>query len=132
MMMNPLFDELKARMVDGIGGLYLAIVQDSVSGEVLMSAFMNRESLELTLNTGIMHYYSTSRKKLWRKGESSGNTQEVVEVYVDCDGDALLFRVKQKGGACHMGYRSCFYRRLEGDELKTVGKKVFNPDQVYK
>ncbi|MEA1924312.1 MAG: phosphoribosyl-AMP cyclohydrolase [Candidatus Altiarchaeota archaeon] len=130
--MNPIFDELKARMVDGIGGLYLAIVQDSGSGEVLMTAFMNRESLELTLETGIMYYYSTSRRRLWRKGESSGNIQEVVEMYVDCDGDALLFRVKQKGGACHMGYRSCFYRQLEGDELKTTGKKVFNPAEVYK
>ena len=130
--MNQIFDELKARIVDGIDGLYFAIVQDSANGEVLMSAFMNRESLELTLDTGVMHYYSTSRKKLWRKGESSGNTQEVVEVYVDCDGDALLFKVKQKGGACHMGYRSCFYRRVDGAELKTTGKKVFNPAEVYK
>jgi len=129
--MNSLFDELKARVVDGIDGLYLAIVQDSGSDEVLMTAFMNRESLELTLETGVMHYYSTNRRRLWRKGESSGNTQEVVEVYVDCDGDALLFKVKQKGGACHMGYRSCFYRRLDEDELKTTQERVFNPAEVY-
>ncbi len=130
--MKPLFDELKTRTVDGIQGLYLAIVQDSGSAEVLMTAFMNRRALELTLETGIMHYYSTSRRRLWKKGESSGNIQEVVEAYVDCDGDALLFRVKQKGGACHKGYRSCFYRRLEKNGLKITGEKIFNPEEVYK
>ncbi|RLG57214.1 MAG: phosphoribosyl-AMP cyclohydrolase [Candidatus Hydrothermarchaeota archaeon] len=112
--------------------LAIAVVQDYKTKEVLMVAFMNKEALEKTLKTKKMHYYSTSRKKLWVKGESSGNYQVVKEVYVDCDSDALLFRVEQKGGACHEGYYSCFFRKLENNKLSIVGKKVFEPEEVYR
>ncbi len=126
------WEKLRPRTVDGISGLYLAIVQDSDSDELLMAAFTNREAIEKTFESGVMHYYSTSRKKIWRKGESSGNVQELVDVSVDCDGDALLFRVKQTGGACHTGFRSCFYRKLAADgKLETSGEKVFDPEKVY-
>jgi len=128
---SSLFDTLKPRSVDGLDGLFLAVVQDYKSDEVLMCAFMDEKSLELTLETRLMHYFSTSRRSLWKKGESSGNIQEVKSVYVDCDGDALLFKVKQVGGACHMGYRSCFYRRLADDKLEVDGVKVFEPKEVY-
>jgi phosphoribosyl-AMP cyclohydrolase len=113
-------------------GLVTAIAQDADNGQVLMLAYMNAESLRMTLETGIMTYWSRSRKKLWLKGESSGHTQKVVEARIDCDGDALLFRVRQEGGACHMGFRSCFYRKLEGAELVEDGEKVFDPETVYK
>ena len=97
-----------------------------------MQAYANREALELTLKTGLAHYYSTSRKKLWLKGESSGNTQEVKEILIDCDGDAVIYKVKQKGGACHEGYRSCFFRRVEEKgKLEIVGEKVFDPKETY-
>jgi len=112
--------------------LAIAVVQDYKTKEVLMVAFMNKEALEKTLKTKKMHYYSTSREKLWVKGESSGNYQVVKEVYVDCDSDALLFRVEQKGGACHEGYYSCFFRKLENNKLSIVGKKVFEPEEVYR
>lgn len=112
--------------------LAIAVVQDYKTNEVLMVAFMNKEALEKTLKTKKMHYYSTSRKKLWVKGESSGNYQVVKEVYVDCDSDALLFKVEQKGGACHEGYYSCFFRKLEDNKLSIVGKKVFDPEEVYR
>jgi phosphoribosyl-AMP cyclohydrolase len=123
--------ELKTRTVDGIPGLYTVIAQDASSGEVLMVAYANMEALEKTVESGKAHYYSTSRKKIWLKGESSGHTQKVKEILVDCDGDAILYRIKQEGGACHTGYRSCFYRRLEKGKLKVVGKKVFDPEKVY-
>ena len=112
-------------------GLVLAIAQDADNGEVLMVAYMNRESLQHTLDTGVMTYWSRSRAKLWIKGETSGHTQQVVEARIDCDGDALLFRVHQEGGACHTGYRSCFYRRHTADGLVEDGEKVFDPDEVY-
>ena len=112
--------------------LAIAVVQDYKTKEVLMVAFMNKEALEKTLKTKKMHYYSTSREKLWVKGESSGNYQVVKEVYVDCDSDALLFKVEQKGGACHEGYYSCFFRKLENNKLSIVGKKVFEPEEVYR
>ena len=127
-----LWDELKTRSVNGIDGLVSVVVQDSGSGEVLMLAYANREAVEKTLETGLAHYYSTSRKKLWLKGESSGNTQKVGEVLVDCDGDALIYKVEQKGGACHKGYRTCFYRKFDGGGLEVVGEQVFNPDEAYK
>lgn len=96
-------------------GLVPAVVQEAVTGEVLMVAWMNRESLELTLKTGYTHFWSRSRKKLWKKGETSGNVQEVKDVFCDCDADTLLVRVIQYGGgACHTGHRSCFYSRVEG------------------
>jgi len=117
---------------DKQGGLVPAIAQDYETGEVLMLAFMNSESWKLTCETGIVHYWSRSRSKLWKKGESSGNLQEVKEIRVDCDNDCVLVRVKQIGdAACHLGYRSCFFRVVDGEELKVVGEKIFDPDEVY-
>lgn len=115
------------------GGLVAAIAQDADSGEVLMIAWMNQEAFEETLRTRQACYFSRSRNKLWRKGEESGNVQEVREVYIDCDNDAVLLKVKQIGGAaCHEGYPSCFFRKLDGKELKVVGERVFDPKKVYK
>lgn len=114
------------------GGLVPAIVQDYASGEILMLAYLNRESWALTLSTGVAHYWSRSRDRLWKKGESSGHLQEVREVRVDCDGDTVLLKVRQVGeAACHTGHRSCFHRRLEGDGLVMDGVRVFDPDRVY-
>ena len=124
--------EVAARLNYRHGGLIVVVTQEASTGEVLMVAFMNKEALEKTLKTKKMHYYSTSREKLWVKGESSGNYQVVKEVYVDCDSDALLFKVEQKGGACHEGYYSCFFRKLENNKLSIVGKKVFEPEEVYR
>ncbi len=114
-------------------GLVPAIAQD-IKGEVLMLAYMDRESLIKTLETGRMHYYSRSRKKIWMKGEESGNFQLVKAVYIDCDGDALLFVVEQKGGACHKGYYSCFFRHLKTEDsgFCEVKEKLFNPREVYR
>lgn len=117
---------------DKNSGLLPAIAQDAETGEVLMLAWINREAFELTLATGIAHYWSRSRKSIWKKGESSGNTQEIVGVYVDCDEDTVLYKVKQNGGAaCHEGYSSCFYRRIKGDDLEITGKKVKDPEEMY-
>jgi phosphoribosyl-AMP cyclohydrolase len=114
------------------GGLLPAIVQDAQSGEVLMVAYMSPESYAETLATGRAIYYSRSRKQLWRKGEQSGNVQQVRAVYLDCDRDTILLKVHQIGGAaCHEGYRSCFYREVTPQGLKIVGRKVFDPDEVY-
>jgi len=112
--------------------LVIAIAQDSKTSEVLMVAYMNREALEKTIETGKAHYWSTSRQKLWLKGESSGNFQNVEEILVDCDEDAVLIKVNQKGGACHEGYESCFFRKVVDNKLEVVGNRVFNPDEVYK
>lgn len=111
-----------------------AIAQDAATGDVLMLAYMNREAYEETLKTGRVCYYSRSRGKLWKKGEESGNVQELKEVYFDCDADTLLVKVNQVGGAaCHKGYRSCFFRRVipESGEAEVVGERVFDPEQVY-
>ena len=114
------------------GGLLPAIVQDSASGEVLMLAYMNQEAYRRTLETGRAWFYSRSRDAFWMKGESSGNVQEVQEVRVDCDADAILLRVHQVGGAaCHTGYRSCFHRRVEGDLWRVEGERLFDPAEVY-
>ncbi len=112
-------------------GLIPVILQDFENGEILMFAFMNRESLKMTLESKLATYWSRSRKKLWVKGESSGHTQEVKEVYFDCDNDALLIKIKQNVAACHTGYRSCFFNKIEGDQVKTVGTKLFEEDKVY-
>ena len=113
-------------------GLVPAICQDADTGEVLMVAWMNQEALEKTLATGQTWFYSRSRKAMWRKGESSGHTQQVVDVLLDCDADTLLIKVKQTGGACHEGYRSCFFRRLNPDgSSQIVARKVFDPDAAY-
>jgi phosphoribosyl-AMP cyclohydrolase len=111
-----------------IDGLVPVIVQDSKSREVLMMAYANDEAIRLTKETGYAHYYSRSRKKLWKKGEESGHFQKVVSILADCDEDCLLYLVVQQGAACHTGFASCFYRTLDGD---IVGKKVFDPEQVY-
>jgi phosphoribosyl-AMP cyclohydrolase len=116
-----------------LGGLIPVVVQDYASGEVLMLAFMNRQAWEETVKTRRATYWSRSRNQLWVKGETSGNFQEVKEICVDCDEDTVLLKVIQGGGAaCHTGYRSCFYRRLEGDKLKTVGERIFDPEEVYR
>ena len=128
-MADTILDQVKF----GADGLVPAIVQDYANGEVLMFAFMNRESLQKTLETGVMNYWSRSRQKLWLKGESSGHTQKVHGVFVDCDQDCLLFKVELAGGACHTGYRSCFYREVvdAGRRMETVGTLVFDPREVY-
>lgn len=112
----------------GDDGLVPVVAQDVDTGEVLMLAYATREAVARTRETGRAHYYSRSRDELWEKGATSGHTQSVREVRVDCDGDALLYRVDQTGGACHTGYRSCFYRTLDGEE---VGERAFDPDEVY-
>jgi phosphoribosyl-AMP cyclohydrolase len=115
------------------GGLLPAIAQDADTGLVLMLAWMNREAYEETLRTGRACYFSRSRNKLWHKGEESGHVQEVREVYVDCDADTILLKVKQVGGAaCHEGYASCFFRKVEGGDVTVVGERVFDPKQVYR
>jgi phosphoribosyl-AMP cyclohydrolase len=115
------------------GGLVTAIVQDWKTGKVLMCAFMNSETLKMTIETGKMTYWSRSRKKNWLKGEESGNFQFVKEVRFDCDGDALLFKVEQKGGACHEGWESCFaYKVVESGQIVEDEKKLFDPKKVYK
>jgi phosphoribosyl-AMP cyclohydrolase len=117
----------------GPDDLVTAVVQDVRTGKVLMVAHMNREAWEETLRTGRAVYFSRSRNRLWRKGEESGNIQHVREVFVDCDGDAVLLKVEQVGGAaCHEGYESCFYRRVTPDGLEIVGERVFDPKSVYK
>jgi phosphoribosyl-AMP cyclohydrolase len=118
---------------DKAGGLVPAIAQDADTGEVLMLAWMSREAFEETLLTRRACYFSRSRGRLWRKGEESGNVQEVREVYVDCDADTILLKVHQRGGAaCHEGYSSCFFRRVASEGLQTIGERVFDPEQVYK
>jgi phosphoribosyl-AMP cyclohydrolase len=113
-------------------GLVPAIVQDSQTGEVLMMAWMNPEALRLTLATGQSHFYSRSRSALWRKGDTSGHIQHVEEIRLDCDADVLLIRARQVGGACHEGYRSCFFRRLEASgEARIIASRHFDPEQVY-
>ena len=109
-------------------GLIPVIVQDEKSRQVLMMAYANDEAVRLTQKTGYAHYYSRSRKRLWKKGEESGHFQKVCRVLTDCDEDCLIYEVEQVGAACHMGYRSCFYRTLEGN---VISEKVFDPETVY-
>ncbi len=114
-------------------GLVPVVTQDWQTNEILMVAYMNREAWLNTLTTGKATYWSRSRNSLWIKGESSGNVQHVKEIYIDCDEDTVLLKVEQVGGAaCHTGYRSCFYRRLEDGEIKIQGDRLFNPEEVYK
>ena len=110
---------------DKMDGLLPVVTQDYETGEVLMMAFMNREAWELTQQTGIVHYWSRTRGKIWKKGETSGNIQEVKEIRVDCDNDSILVRIHQVGdAACHTGYVSCFYRIVDGDRLTISGRKA--------
>jgi phosphoribosyl-AMP cyclohydrolase len=114
------------------GGLVTAIAQDHETGEILMVAYMNEAAFAKTLELGEVVYWSTSRNELWHKGESSGNVQLVKELRVDCDGDAVLIKVEQRGrAACHTGQRSCFFRVHEGAGWKHDGEQVFDPTQVY-
>jgi phosphoribosyl-AMP cyclohydrolase len=118
---------------DKMGGLVPAIAQDWESGEVLMLAYMNPEAWEKTLSTGLATYYSRSRNELWVKGSTSGNVQQVKEIYIDCDDDTVLLKVVQVGdAACHTGYKSCFYRKIEKTEVRVIGKPIFDPKEVYK
>ena len=114
------------------GGLIPAIVQDHETGEVLMLAYINKEAWEATLSTGKATYFSRSRQKLWIKGETSGNMQIVREIRIDCDDDTVIFKVEQIGGAaCHKGYRSCFYKKVEDGTVEVTEKRVFDPREVY-
>jgi phosphoribosyl-AMP cyclohydrolase len=115
------------------GGIIPAIVQDFNAGDVLMLAYLNEEAFKLTQSTGYAHYYSRSRDRIWKKGESSGHEQIVKEIYLDCDSDTILLKVSQLGGAaCHEGYRSCFFKRLEGDSFSIDVQPIFDPAKVYK
>ncbi len=114
--------------------MIIAIAQDVKTSEILMVAYMNQKALEKTLKTKKAHYWSTSRAELWLKGESSGHEQLVHQVLIDCDEDAIILKVEQKGGACHTGHYSCFFRELDLDNkerIKTIGKKIFNPRKIY-
>jgi len=114
-------------------GLVPAIAQDAVTGRVLMVAWMDREALKRTVETGEAIYWSRSRKKLWHKGEESGHVQKVKEIRLDCDGDVILMQIKQTGGiACHTGRESCFYSKLENGEWKATDAVLKNPDEIYK
>ena len=122
----------------GDDGLVPAVAQDADDGDVLMLAYVSPEALRRTVETGRAHYYSRSRDELWEKGATSGNTQTVRDVRVDCDADTLLYLVEQDGGACHTGYRSCFHRSVEtvGDDgesvtVQTTGERVFDPAEAY-
>ena len=122
-------DEILKELKFDDKGLRAAIAQDSKTNEILVVAFMNLGALLKTIETEKAHYYSRSRAKQWLKGESSGHIQIVHEMYIDCDADAVVMKVEQvAGGACHTGYRSCFYRTIDGN---IVGEKVFNPEEVY-
>ena len=111
-------------------GIAPVIIQDVKDGRVLMMAYMNREAVKLTLETGFTHFYSRSRRKLWKKGETSGHVQKVRRILIDCDADTLLIEVEQVGpGACHTGHRSCFFRDIGGSEIEKI---AFNADEVYK
>ena len=119
----------------GSDGLICAIAQDADTGQILMVAYMNEQALAETIRSGNAVYYSRSRKKLWRKGEESGHVQKVKEILTDCDQDCLVLKVQVDAGQCHVGYQSCFYRRIKSgskDELEFVAEPVYDPQQVYK
>jgi phosphoribosyl-AMP cyclohydrolase len=112
-------------------GLLPAIAQDAATGEVLMLAYMNAESFAETQRSGRAVYYSRSRQKLWRKGDDSGHTQHVKAIYVDCDADTILLKVEQVGAACHEGYRSCFFRQVQGSDVVVTAERLVEPGDVY-
>jgi len=113
-------------------GLLPAVVQDFESGDVLMVGFMNKEAWDATLSTGKATYFSRSRQELWVKGKTSGNVQNIREIWIDCDNDTVLLKVDQVGGAaCHKGFKSCFYRKIEEGRVEIIGKPVFDPEEVY-
>jgi phosphoribosyl-AMP cyclohydrolase len=125
------WDEVIETLPFNADGLLPAISQQHDSGEVLMMAWMNRESLEETLSTGRVCYFSRSRQKLWRKGESSGQVQMLKEMRLDCDGDTILLIVDQTGPACHTGRRSCFYNAVKGDRLEVISDPIISPEDLY-
>jgi phosphoribosyl-AMP cyclohydrolase len=129
----PGLDSQLAGLKFDANGLIPAIIQDDGTGQVLMMAWMNRDSLARTVQTGMTHFFSRSRNKLWLKGESSGHVQHVRSIATDCDQDVLLVRVEQVGAACHEGYESCFFREHQpgADDWKVIGNKVFDPAKVY-
>ncbi|MGF1607050.1 MAG: phosphoribosyl-AMP cyclohydrolase [Rhodothalassiaceae bacterium] len=114
-------------------GLIPAIAQDAEDSRILMVAFMNREALQRTLDTGVAHYFSRSKNRIWKKGERSGHVQTVLDILTDCDQDALILKVRQAGpGACHLGYRSCFFRAVRpAGALELIDERQFDPDSVY-
>ena len=136
--------ELNFRLNMGGEDLVIGIAQDYETNEVLMVAFMNKEAVEQTLKTKKAHYYSTSRKKQWLKGESSGKVQTVKEMYIDCDADAIIMKVEQIGAACHEGYRSCFFRQIDidkenididnltDDDIEIISERLFDPKEMYR
>lgn len=109
-------------------GLVPVVAQDIRTGDVLMVAYANQEAIDLTMSSGYAHYFSRSRQKIWKKGEESGHFQKVRRILVDCDEDCLIYRVEQTGAACHMGYRSCFFRTIDGE---VISERVFDPSRVY-
>ncbi len=115
------------------GGLIPAVAQDAATGEILMLAYMNKEALDKTIETGEVHYWSRSRRELWHKGGTSGHVQKVSEIYVDCDGDTIVVKIDQIGGAaCHTGHRTCFHYRWNDGAFVEEGEKVFDPREVYR
>jgi phosphoribosyl-AMP cyclohydrolase len=116
-------------------GLITAVAQDAKTGQVLMVAYMNRQALDLTIQTGYATYFSRSRRRLWKKGEQSGHLQKVRQILVDCDQDCLILKVNVDAGQCHVGYQSCFYRALKKDStdrLESIAEKVYDPKETYK
>ena len=128
---NTIDPEILEAITFDSNGLVPAIAQQHDSGEVLMMAWMNREAVERTVATGDVHYWSRSRAALWRKGESSGQTQALVEMRVDCDGDTLLLQVDQKGVACHTGRRNCFFTAVRDGNLETIAEVEVDPQNLY-
>ncbi|MEM2507901.1 MAG: phosphoribosyl-AMP cyclohydrolase [Candidatus Hadarchaeales archaeon] len=124
---NDVIKRLKFR-----NGLVLAVVCDSKTKEILMIGYQNREAVKRSFTEGRMYFWSRERRKLWLKGETSGHFQYIERIRIDCDGDAILYYVKQVGGACHEGYKSCFYRELTREGIKVVEKKIFDPEKVYR
>lgn len=114
------------------GNLIPVIIQDFKSNKILMLAFANKEAIRKSLETGYAHFFSRSRKELWKKGEISGHFQEIQQIIIDCDKDSLLLKVKQIGASCHEGYDTCFYNEYINGRIKIIGKKIFNPEKVYK
>jgi len=125
-------DALLAAIKPDAAGLIPAIAQQHDTGEVLMVAWMNKESLAETLATGRVCYYSRSRKALWRKGETSGQVQMLVDIRLDCDGDTILLLVDQQGVACHTGRRNCFYRAPRGETLANIAEPLMDPEALYR
>lgn len=114
-------------------GLIPAIVQDADTGEILMMAYMNKNSLADSIRTGKTHFWSRSRQKYWMKGESSGHTQDIQEILIDCDADTLLIKARQHGAACHEGYKNCFFRKLDSasQEWKVCADRLLDPEEIY-